>query len=150
LKIGTSLSIDGYAGEEDFPNFDKITPTLNVGGRQIVVDILSPGPYGLSSRGVWLDVSGYRKAGEYLAIAKSFRVIPAEGEVLQLFEKYQDKREYQVEDPQFPAYTVSTKYKEFKKEFIDKYFIAYPNIGPVYKEMVDSAIADLDSVSIKN
>lgn len=148
LKIGTIDSLDNAFGEEDFSNFDKISETFLINENKIVVDILQPGPYGLSNNGVWLEVRGYRKVGEFLVIGKEFIIVKPDSEINVLFEKYKDI--YTTPLPTtFPQITVHDKYEQFKSEFIQKYFIPYPNNPLQYKSMIDNVIADINSVGIK-
>ena len=58
-----------------------MVPTLNVDGAPVLVEIMSPGPHGISNAGLWLRVSSYKKIDDYLIISKEFRVIDVEGDL---------------------------------------------------------------------
>lgn len=146
LKIGTIHSQDDYYGKEDFANFDSIESDLTIKNTKIAVDILQPGPFGVSSNGIWLEVRAYKKLGKYLIISKEFATIEVEGEIKNLMTKYTDNMPDEIPEG-FPEHTVNQKYDQFKQEFFNLYFASYPNISQEYKDMVDNTISDVSGIS---
>lgn len=146
LKIGDKDSIDGYFGEEDFVIFDSVTPDISVGDTKVVVDILQPGPYGVSSMGIWLEVRAYKKVDELHVISKEFAEIEVEGDVKELMMQYADEKTGDSQKSS-PEYTVNKNYDQFKQEFIDTNFASYPEISLKYKNMVDTTVTDVDSIT---
>ena len=149
LKIGTKDSVDVWMQESDFAEFDQIKPDFESQGVKVDINVRQPGPYGLSSLGVWLEVRGFKKDKDFQIIAKDFRIIKVNGDILTLFAKYQNQTASDEDVAKgSPKYVVNTRYQEFLNEFTQKYFSQYPDIDPVYKNMINSVVEDANGVIV--
>lgn len=149
LLIGDTFSQD-LGLNTDFSDVRKDKPAIVNGSKKVVVEIMAPGPYGVSSKGMWLNVKAYKYTGSCLVIATEFHVIEVKGDVLDLMKKYADKPQGSGatwEDA--PQYTVNNRYNEFTDEFVKGYFSSYPNISEPYKTYVTNTLNELDSVTLK-
>ena len=61
-----------------------------------------------------------------------------------MFIKYKDDFNRVDSDPR---YTVNQSAEEFKKDFINSYFVDYPNMQSPYKDMIQEAVNDVNSVT---
>lgn len=148
LVLGDSSSID-WGMDNDISFVRKGTPLLTTNNISVYVDIEEPGPYGVSSIGLWLKVLAYKSIGDCFIMSSESRVLDVNGDILDLMKIYADKNDYPISEGH-PKYTVTQRVAEFKVAFIQKYFATYPNNDSFYKNLVDSAVSDVNSITLKN
>lgn len=151
LFLGDSFSRD-LGMYTAFLASKDLNPDIIKDDKSVYISILSPGPFGLSDKGVVLEIEAYKSLGGYFIVAVEQQTVEVKGEVLDMMKKYAADLSGLGEGSKmegFPKYIVSEKYKEFREEFIQKYFSDYPNNPEPYKTYVNNTLGDIDSITLK-
>jgi hypothetical protein len=124
----------------DFQSLSNYKP-VTISGQNLYLNVRDPGPYGISTLGVWVDFIGEKKDPSTGTIVRAFNLEIFKGQdILDLVKKYGVKQT----DPSGPEYVITDPNK--KTQFIQE-IISLAGQHTAFKKPAQDVSSDLNGVS---